>query len=131
MDSKSLEEILEKLNSADLAEEESAVEQPAPGAEGLVFEYQDNEEKSEPESVEEVKEEVASITEEKEVEALTSVEEPSGDVETEDSENNEESPVQEVPEITPFEAVQNTSPSEMPPADPSVMPAVCTPAADH
>ena len=38
MNSRSLEEVLNKINDAEHSAEEKVVEQPAPGSEGLVFE---------------------------------------------------------------------------------------------
>ncbi len=45
MNSRSLEEVLNKLNEAEPAAENKVTEQPSPDAEGLVFEYHENQEK--------------------------------------------------------------------------------------
>ena len=48
MDSKSLEEVLDKINALEAVSEKKVVEQPSPDAEGLVFEYHgDSKEKNE------------------------------------------------------------------------------------
>ena len=97
MDSKRLEEILDKLNAADSANEETPVEQPSPDAEGLVFEYHKEEKKEADEEAQE--EEKPSLAETADVaEGTAAVAEN-----VEADKENEESSIQEVPEITPFD----------------------------
>lgn len=96
MNSKSLEEILDKINSAEATDQEKVVEQPSPDAEGLVFEYHNDAEMKEEEPSEEAAPEV------NETEPVESI--PLAEVASESDQTTEDT----VPEQSPSTRVWST-----------------------